>query len=77
MTSDVREIKNKYIDSEVSTISSNNRMFKDGDIVIEVKTGKKMEIRKYDPKIDRYICYSDKGIFEGSFSGSDLRKNLN
>ncbi len=69
--------QNKHSDVWVSDNTSNNRLFKDGDIVIEVKTGKEMTIKNYDSKIDRYICYSDKGVFEGSFSESNLRNKQN
>lgn len=66
--------ENKHLNARVSDNSSNNRLLKNGDSVLDIETGKEMIIKNYDSRIDRYICYSDKGIFEGSFSESDLRK---
>lgn len=65
--------ENKHSNVQVSDNSSNNRLFKNGDSVLDIETGKEMIIRNYDSKIDRYICYSNKGIFEGSFSESNLK----
>lgn len=74
MTDDIREIKNKYINHR-SSDSSSNQLFKERDAVIEIKTNRQMVVRKYDPKIEKYICYSDKGFFEGSFSESEIKRS--
>ena len=74
MTDDIREIKNKYINSRSSNNAS-NQLFRERDAVIEVKTNRQMIVRKYDPIIEKYICYSDKGFFEGSFSESEIKRS--
>lgn len=73
MTDDIREIKNKYINGE-SINDEINRLFSNGDTVIEIKTNREMIVRKYDPKIEKYICFADKGFFEGRFSEAELKK---
>ena len=78
MTDDIREIKNKYINSSsnlfVPRLDQSNRSFGDGESVIEIKNGKDLVVMKYDKGINRYICHSNKGIFEGSFSEAELKR---
>lgn len=78
MTDDIREIKNKYVNSRPilfeSEPASVNQLFKDGDPVIEIKNNKELIVKKYDASINKYICYSSKGTFEGSYYDIELRR---
>ncbi|MDR2950150.1 MAG: hypothetical protein LBV71_13200 [Prevotella sp.] len=70
MTNDVNKIKN-FLISKIEEKEGFSK-FSEGDIVIHAKTGKVMTIKKFDYKTNKYLCYSDDGIYEGSYKEAEL-----
>lgn len=76
MTNDVNDIKN-ILDSALASGNNNNTQksmnkFSEGDTVINIKTEKIMVVKDFDWKIKKYHCYSESGIYEGSFKEVEL-----
>lgn len=78
MTNDIREMKNKYINSPVSISTSdkeyhNTDKFKIGDLVVSLKTGKQMRIKGITPS-GKYSCYSGGGVhYDGDFDENEIK----
>lgn len=90
MTDDIRAIKNKYLDQQIKELVNyvnpvmqsqyldkeiaDKYKFTVDDLVVEIKTGKQMRIKKIDTNQNTYSCYTNGGtVHAGDFSESEIR----
>ena len=77
MTNDIREIRDKYLKSDIKQIvepqNNLNMNYELNELVVDIKTGKQMRIKEY--KDNKYSCYVNSGTkFVGDFDESEIRK---
>jgi len=77
MTNDVREIRDKYLNSNiqqnVEPQNNFNLKFELNELVVDLKTGRQMRIKEF--KDNKYSCYINSGAtFVGDFDESEIRK---
>ena len=77
MTNDIRDIKNKYLESNITNnVEAKNNLnlkYELNELVVEIKTGRQMRIKEY--KDNKYSCYINSGAtFVGDFEESEIRK---
>lgn len=86
MTNDIREIKNKYLDSSTNSqiqssqeieyfgsIPKDGSKFKEDDLVVLLATGKQMRVKRYTDD-GKYSCYTNGGtVYQGDYAENELR----
>ena len=77
MTNDIREIRDKYLKSDIKQIvepqNKSNLKYELNELVVDLKTGRQMRIKEF--KDNKYSCYINSGAtFVGDFDESEIRK---
>lgn len=70
MTNDIREIRKEYINKS-EAYNTNDDIIINKSVIHKV-SGKTLIAKLYDNDTDKYVCYSESGIFENRFSKDDL-----
>lgn len=81
MTNDIKEIKNKYLESfsknienKLTTKNNSEVKIEEGALVVDVKTGKQMRSKEYNPTTGKYSCYTNGGtVYAGDFDESEIK----
>lgn len=69
MTNDIKDIRNKYVSTDTLT-----PLYTIGSIVKHAKNDQCLIIKKFDTESNKYVCYSEDGLFIGSFRADELIK---
>jgi len=75
MTNDIKDIRNKYVNDkdDFNTLSNNKQaMFDIGVKVKHIKSNKELTVIEFDSVNNRYVCYTENGLFEGRFNANEL-----
>lgn len=81
MTNNIKEIKNLYFESTTKNAKSDSSKkidtigkIEEGELVINIKTGKQMRVIEHNPLTGKYTCYTNGGtVYEGDFDESEIK----